>query len=341
MTSRTLGSPQISKDSVSLFNRHISEARCYREEEQFGMSIYKTVVPPIKCQGIKTKLVPWVRAVIPEDFDGTWIEPFMGSGVVAFNVRPKKAILGDTNPHLIAFYSAISTGDITPARVRSFLENEGAKLLQTEGEHYYAVRERFNQHGDPMDFLFLNRSCFNGMIRFNRKGGFNVPFCRKPNRFAQALITKIANQVQAVSDAMSVGDYEFHLQSFSETIAHATDSDLIYCDPPYIGRHVEYFNGWDEERELQLESDLSAAPCGFILSTWHHNDYRANTYIDSLWSKYHILTREHFYHVGAKESNRNPMIEALVTDFEATIQELDQDPLEQMRLLEPTAKYKG
>lgn len=305
------------------------------------MSDFRTIVPPIKCQGIKTKLVPWVRAVIPEDFDGTWIEPFMGSGVVAFNIRPKRAILGDTNPHLIALYRAISTGEITPPKVRIFLECEGTRLLESEGEHYYAVRERFNQHGDPMDFLFLNRSCFNGMIRFNRKGGFNVPFCRKPNRFAQALITKIANQVQAVSDAMSVGDYEFYVQSFTETISRASEADLIYCDPPYIERHVDYFNGWDEEHELQLEAALSEAPCNFILSTWHHNVYRANTYIDSLWSKYHILTREHFYHVGAKEDNRNPMIEALVTNFAVDYQEQATPPIKQMRLFESAAKYNG
>lgn len=305
------------------------------------MSIYKTIVPPIKCQGIKTKLIPWVRAVIPKGFDGAWIEPFMGSGVVAFNIRPKKAILGDANPHLIAFYRAISTGDITPAKVRAFLKQEGAKLLESKGDHYYVVRERFNQHGDPMDFLFLNRSCFNGMIRFNRKGGFNVPFCRKPNRFAQALITKISNQVQVVSDAMRAGDYEFHAQSFTDTISRASESDLIYCDPPYIDRHVDYFNGWNKENEIQLEAALSEAPCNFILSTWHHNDYRANAFINSLWSKFHILTREHFYHVGAKEDNRNPMIEALVTNFEAKIEEAPEQSVEQLQLLEPVAKIKG
>lgn len=305
------------------------------------MSIYRTVVPPIKCQGIKTKLVPWVRAIIPPDFDGTWIEPFMGSGVVAFNMRPKKAILADTNPHLIAFYKAISEKRITSSSVRQFLEKEGAELLRTEGEYYYTVRERFNDRHDPIDFLFLNRSCFNGMIRFNRKGGFNVPFCRKPNRFAKSLITKIANQVQAVSDAMSVGDYEFRMQPFTETIALAKDCDLLYCDPPYIDRHVDYFNGWDESHELELDAALASAPCPFILSTWHHNDYRHNTYIDSLWSKYNMLTREHFYHVGGSEDNRNPMIEALVTNFEATIEESEPEVLEQMRLLEPVAKYKG
>jgi len=173
------------------------------------MSVHRTLVPPIKCQGIKTKLVPWIKAIVPSDFNGRWIEPFMGSGVVAFNVRPRRALLADSNPHLIHFYQAVAKGDITAAVTRRFLEREGAELLQSEGQYYYAVRERFNRHGNPLDFLFLNRACFNGMVRFNRDGGFNVPFCRKPNRFAQAYITKISSQVQSVSDACALGDYEF------------------------------------------------------------------------------------------------------------------------------------
>lgn len=92
------------------------------------MNTFSTIIPPIKCQGIKSKLVPWIRDVIPGDFQGTWIEPFVGSGVVAFNVRPKKAILADTNPHLVNFYQALSRGSITPASVRGFLESEGARL---------------------------------------------------------------------------------------------------------------------------------------------------------------------------------------------------------------------
>ena len=66
-------------------------------------------VPPIKSQGIKTKLVPWIRSVVPLGFDGTWIEPFMGTGAVAFNVAPSRAILCDTNPHLIGFYAGIAS----------------------------------------------------------------------------------------------------------------------------------------------------------------------------------------------------------------------------------------
>ncbi len=68
----------------------------------------KINVPPIKSQGIKTQLVPWIKSLVPADFNGLWIEPFMGTGAVAFNVAPKRAILCDTNPHLINFYAAVA-----------------------------------------------------------------------------------------------------------------------------------------------------------------------------------------------------------------------------------------
>ncbi len=279
------------------------------------MNAPKTVVPPIKCQGIKTKLVPWIRQTAPADFDGTWIEPFMGSGVVAFNIRPKRALLADSNPHLIRFYEAVAEGEVTSASTRRFLEEEGAELLRAGGEHYYAVRDRFNRYGDPFDFLFLNRACFNGLIRFNRKGEFNVPFCRKPSRFAKPYITKIANQVQAVADIIRFGDYRFECQDFAATIASARSGDLIYCDPPYIDRHADYFGIWNQEREEQLANSLRSAPCDFMLSTWSGNQFRKNISLEKLWAEFDPLTREHFYHVGGREDNRNPMLEALITSF--------------------------
>ena len=305
------------------------------------MSIYRTVVPPIKCQGIKTKLVPWIRAILHTDFNGRWIEPFMGSGVVAFNIRPRRALLADSNPHLINLYQALSRGEITANSTREYLVREGALLLKTDGAHYYTVRDRFNKHGEPLDFLFLNRACFNGMIRFNRKGGFHVPFCRKPNRFAQAYITKICNQVQAVVDACGVGSYEFVCQDYLETIAAADKDDLLYCDPPYIDRHTDYFNSWHEAHEERLAKVLAKTNARFILSTWHSNEYRLNGYIETLWSEYNILTREHFYHVGAKEENRNAMLEALITNYDATFEEEQKERIEQMTLLEKGSEYMG
>jgi DNA adenine methylase len=277
----------------------------------------KIFVPPIKSQGIKTKLVPWIKNIIPREFTGVWIEPFTGTGVVAFNLAPKNAILADSNPYIISFYGELLSGRITPDIVRNFLQEEGRLLIEKGEEHYYYIRERFNKDHDPLDFLFLNRSCFNGMIRFNKKGGFNVPFCRKPERFSKSYITKIVNQVSYVYQLLQTKNYTFLCQDFQATIALGTNEDFIYCDPPYIGRHVEYFNGWDEKKEIMLNQLLGKTESKFILSTWHSNDFRENDYLKTIWSAYYILTREHFYHVGGKEKNRNAMLEALVTNYPA------------------------
>ncbi len=299
----------------------------------------KVSVPPIKSQGIKTKLVP---CIVPPKFDGLWIEPFMGTGVVAFNTAPRKALLCDTNPHLINFYQEIKDGKITPEIVRKYLNNEGAKLLEIGEDHYYSIRVRFNESHNPLDFLFLNRSGFNGMIRFNRKGGFNIPFCKKPTRFAQAYVTKIVNQVTAVSQVIKFKEFEFKCQSFEKTIKNCTSNDIVYCDPPYIGRHTDYFNGWNEDLEQLLHSELDKIPGKFILSTWHHNDFRSNEYIDTLWSGYNILTREHFYHVGGQEKNRNPMIEAIITNYSVSEYQKEESRVpEQLTLLEQMASYSG
>ncbi|MBB1125128.1 DNA adenine methylase [Thiospirillum jenense] len=299
----------------------------------------KVGVPPIKSQGIKTKLVPWIRSMVPSDFNGAWIEPFMGTGVVAFNVAPRRAILCDTNPHLVRFYASIQSGEITPELVKEFITCEGEALLSKGEDHYYLVRNRFNTEHSPLDFLFINRAGFNGMIRFNRKGGFNIPFCRKPQRFAQAYVTKIVNQVAWVCKIIKAKEFTFKCQDFNKTIQDASPNDIIYCDPPYIDRHVDYYNGWDDVHERELFNRLSGFSGKFILSTWHHNDYRENEYVKCLWSKHHVCTREHFYHVGGKEENRNPVVEALVTNFTDTPIQHRKENQVQYILLESPAAY--
>lgn len=292
----------------------------------------KTLVPPIKCQGIKTKLVPLIREMAEWDEKGAWIEPFTGSGVVGLNLAPKRAVFADSNPHTIAFFKCLQTLEITPSIVRNFLHEEGEKLEQEGEAHYYSIRNRFNKEGSPLDFLFLNRSCFNGVMRFNKKGGFNVPFCRKPNRFAKAYVTKIVNQVADLVERMRHSEWQFRVQSFDETIASATSGDFIYADPPYVGRHVDYFDSWDEDREHMLFRVLSKTPARFILSTWVENAYRRNAFVDSLWGEFPRVTRSHFYHVGASELNRNPMTEALVMNFNPPAYKADRQRLEQYAL---------
>ena len=276
----------------------------------------KIYVPPIKIQGIKTKLVQLIKQNISLEKNTLWIEPFMGSGVVGFNVRPERAIFADINPHIINFYNAVKSGAVTSEIVKVFLDDYGSKLASDGENFYYAVRESFNVSHSPLEFLFLNRSCFNGMIRFNKDYCFNVPYGHKPYRFTKAYITKIANQVKYVEACLSVYDWEFICQPFEKTIAMAKFDAFIYCDPPYIGRHVDYYDSWDECREEKLCSLLRTSGCKFMLSTWDYNAYRKNDYISKIWNFCRKINHEHFYHVGAKEANRHPITEALLTNYQ-------------------------
>jgi DNA adenine methylase len=279
----------------------------------------KIIVPPIKSQGIKTKLVPWINDLAPKAI-GKWIEPFLGTGVVAFNSGYKKAILNDANPHIINFYKEIQEKVITSQLMKNYLETEGELLSKADDNgyaHYRKVKTRFNQEFSPYDFIFLSRAGFNGMMRFNRKGQWNIPFCKKPNRFAQAYITKITNQVAAVSKIIKPDpEWVFHNKSFADIIPLAGEDDIIYCDPPYYGRYVDYYNGWTEKDEELLFNLLSETKAKFILSTWHHNDWRKNEMIEKYWDKFNIITKDHFYHSGGNIENRRTIVEALVCNFD-------------------------
>jgi len=279
------------------------------------MSSIKTFIPSIKIQGIKTKLVPAIKESVLLNSDTVWVEPFMGSGVVGFNLAGIRAIFADTNPHIINFYNQIKLKKITSSIAREFLEQEGAILAEKDDAYYYTVRERFNESGDSLDFLFLNRCCFNGMIRFNKKNEFNVPYGHKPLRFSKAYITKIVNQIKYVEKQLKDKEWEFVCQSFEKTISEVSSDAFIYCAPPYIGRHVDYYDSWDEKDELLLKECLIKSKCRFMLSTWDCNQYRNNPYLEQLWGFCYKKNIEHYYHVGAKEVNRNSMTEALLMNY--------------------------
>jgi len=130
------------------------------------------------------------------------------------------------------------------------------------------------------------------------------------------LITKITNQVKNISQIIEFGDYIFKNQDFKETLKELNPNDLVYSDPPYIGRHVDYFDSWSEEEEITLNKGLVNSNAKFILSTWLSNKYRTNDYVFSVWKECFVSTKEHFYHVGGKETNRNAVYEAILSNIE-------------------------
>ena len=275
------------------------------------------IIPPIKIQGKKTKLVQKIMEIADEILNehpeiDTWVEPFLGSGVVAFNgpSRIKKVVVNDINPHIIKFYKGVADGIITSDKIREVFELHNQNLLKGGVDYYNEIRDRFNQSFDTMDFLFLTRTGFNGVMRFNGSGKWNVPFCKLNNRLSKNVIEDLAGSVNELSRLFKSKEFTFYNKSFEEVIATAPENSIFYCDPPYYGLQVQYFKGWGKEDEVRLNGMLKDKV--FIYSTWLNDGHRDNPMINDYWSKYEIESRKHKYNVAEKSSERVGVDEGLI-----------------------------
>ena len=275
------------------------------------------IIPPIKIQGKKTKIVPKIMEIADEILNehpeiDTWVEPFLGSGVVAFNCpgRIKKVIVNDINPHIIKFYKGVADGTITPDRIRKVFDIHNQNLLKDGYDYYNRIKDRFNQSFDTMDFLFLTRTGFNGVMRFNNSGKWNVPFCKLNNRLSKNVIEDLASSVDELSRLFKSKEFIFYNKSFEEVIESAPENSIFYCDPPYYGLQVQYFKGWGKEDEIRLNEMLKDKM--FIYSTWLEDGIRENPMINEYWGECEIEGKKHKYNVAEKAEKRNQVIEGLI-----------------------------
>ena len=275
------------------------------------------IIPPIKIQGKKTKIVPKIMEIADEllsehpEID-TWVEPFLGSGVVAFNCpsRIKKVIVNDINPHIIKFYQGIANDIVTADSIREVFDIHNQNLIKDGYDYYNQIKDRFNQSFDTMDFLFLTRTGFNGVMRFNSSGKWNVPFCKLNNRLSKNVIDDLAHSVDELSRLFKSKDFTFYNKSFESVIESAPDNSIFYCDPPYYGLQVQYFKGWGKEDEVRLNGMLKDKV--FIYSTWLEDGIRENPMIDEYWGEYEIEGKRHKYNVAEKAEKRNQVTEGLI-----------------------------
>ena len=275
------------------------------------------IIPPIKIQGKKTKLVPKIMEIANNLLDehpeiDTWVEPFLGSGVVAFNCpnKIKKVIVNDINPHIIKFYKNVADDIVTADKIKEVFEIHNQNLLRNGVNYYNEIKDRFNQSFDTMDFLFLTRTGFNGVMRFNGSGKWNVPFCKLNDRLSKNVIDDLANAVTELSRLFHSKEFIFYNKSFEEVIESAPENTIFYCDPPYYGLAVQYFKGWEKEDEIRLNEMLKDKV--FIYSTWLNDGHRDNPMIDDYWSEYEIESRKHKYNVAEKSSERVGVDEGLI-----------------------------
>ncbi|GHT20871.1 DNA methyltransferase [Planctomycetales bacterium] len=237
--------------------------------------------PLVKYRGGKSSEIPFIERYIPE-YSGRYIEPFFGGGALYFHLEPKKAIINDINSKLAAFYSGVQS---YYPKLRKELEEVEAiyednrkqfdalkrktpdKRVEDKNEDfYYALRDMFNdaaekKYSDALLYFFINKTAYSGMIRYNSKGEFNVPFGRYKH-LNTSLITEQHHQLLQGAEILN-GDYK---AVFDEV----KPDDFMFLDPPYdcvfsdYGNE-EYKHGFNEESHITLAEHFRKLKCKVLL----------------------------------------------------------------------------
>lgn len=222
--------------------------------------------PPLKWAGGKRWLLPHLAPLWRPHLDRRYVEPFCGGLAAPLGLRPETALLNDINPHLINFYKHLQRG------------LEVTIEMKNEEESFYRHRSRFNQlikDGEAKGaeaaqlFYYLNRTCFNGLCRFNQSDEFNVPF---GTHKSITYLADFSNFRRVVKNwAFTNRDVES---------LEVEPEDFIYADPPYDVEFTTYSAGgfnWDDQ--VRAAEWLAAHPGPVVLSN------QATTRIVQLYTK--------------------------------------------------------
>lgn len=293
--------------------------------------------PFIKWVGGKSQLIDQLDEKLPADFDNwhnvTYIEPFVGGGAMLFymlqrypNIR--QAVINDINPDLTTCYKTVR--DHAQLLVESLKDMEQTYLSihdeEQRKEFFLTIRERYNgKSADAIEnttmFFFLNRTCFNGLYRVNKKGLFNVPFGRykNPTICDPDTIRKDSELLQRVE--ILTGDFE-------KTFTHAQGQTFFYFDPPYRPlSNTSSFNSYvkeafNDDAQIRLKTycdRISDKGHEFMLS---NSDSRSkNTeddFFDQLYAAYHIDRVWASRSINSNPEKRGKLTEIVVRNYHAT-----------------------
>ena len=221
--------------------------------------------PVIKWSGSKRSQAEKIVSKMPKQID-TYYEPFCGGASVLrelldSDIRVEKFICSDLNKDLIDLWNYIKMfpDDLSDRYCQMWNKmNGGDDDKEKKKQYFYMVRERFNKHKDPRDFMFIMRTTTNGMPRYNKKGEFNNSFHVTRNGIQPKTFDKI---IKEWSKLLNEKDVEFKHQSYERVVS--SSNDFMYLDPPYFNTKgmyygkIDYDNMWDWLRENQ---------CGYLLS---------------------------------------------------------------------------
>ena len=288
--------------------------------------------PFIKWVGGKTQLITHIENTLPKNFteleNVTYIEPFIGGGAVLFWILQKypnitKAVINDINSDLTTAYKTIKE---TPAELVKYLQSIQDEYLPLDEEnrkdYYLSKRDRFNLKSlDSVEntalFIFLNKTCFNGLYRVNSKGLFNVPFGRYAN-------PKICDEQTILADSKLLQKVEILTGDFEQTLKHTTDNSLFYFDPPYKPiSETASFNSYAKEDFDDSEQIRLSNFCKKIDSLGHtlilsNSDVKGanpdDNFFDDLYEQFSIKRVFANRMVNANAKKRGKLAELLITN---------------------------
>ena len=237
--------------------------------------------PLVKYRGGKSKEIPHIIKHIPR-FEGKYIEPFFGGGALFFHLEPKKAIINDINSKLMDFYLGVKNdfdslqkelkevGKIYKVNRKKFEELKKLtpeKRVKDENETlYYQIREMFNdlsekKYSEALLYFFINKTAYSGMIRYNAKGEFNVPYGRYAN-LNTSLVTAAHSKL--------LSNTEIYNTDYQNIFEMAEKDDFMFLDPPYDCTfpdygNVEHKDGFSEENHTTLAANFRKLECKALM----------------------------------------------------------------------------
>lgn len=294
--------------------------------------------PFIKWVGGKGQLIGQLEELLPADIDRrgkiTYIEPFIGGGAMLFHMLKTHknithAIINDINQDLATCYKTVRD---TPEQLLNALRNIQEEYyalpdMDAKREMFIDKRDRYNQKGiddieNTMLFFFLNRTCFNGLYRVNKKGLFNVPFGRyeKPT---------ICDEQTIRADSELLKRVEILCGDFTQTLASAVDDSFFYLDPPYRPLSAtsnfndytkEAFNDSSQTRLKEFCDTINAAGHQFLLSNSDDStDCNPHGFFDELYNKYQRERVLAARNVNSNGSGRGKIKEITIRNYADTI----------------------
>lgn len=267
--------------------------------------------PFVKWPGGKRRLLPELVERLPETFD-KYYEPFLGGGALYFHLQPKLAFISDINYELVNAYNAIKF------RVELLME-ELEKFNNNEAEYYFIrsldrqeTYDKMNSIQKAARFIYLNKTCFNGLYRVNSKGQFNVPFGKYEN-------PTILDRDNLLACNKSLHNTVITCESFRSVVDYAERGDFVYFDPPYVPDGIsstftsytkDGFGMHDQEELVKVCDDLNTVGVKWMLSN------SAAPVVYKLYERFNIEDVNAPRSIGASSETRKKVGEVIVRNYE-------------------------